>query len=113
MRSARSQRQCYLAEWYCPEVSEQPVDDIATQLDAGVAMMRAEGTPVRLLATVAVPTDEVLYGLFAAQSPEIVEEVCQRAGIPADRLSAGVDAPMTLDAWVMSVRDEATDVPMD
>jgi hypothetical protein len=97
MHTAWSQLRCFLAEWYRPEVSEHPIDDIATQLDAGAAMMRAEGTPVRLLATVAVPSDEVLYGLFAAESPDNVIQLCQRAGIPAERLSDGVDARMALE----------------
>ena len=97
MGAVLPQLPCYLAEWYRSEVTSQPVDDIAAQLNAGAAMMCVEGAPVRLLATVVVPTDEVLFGLFAAQSPEIVIEVCQRAGIPADRLTADVDARMALE----------------
>ena len=93
-----SQRhRCYLAEWYRPEVTAQRVDDIAAKLVAGVEMMCAEGTPVRLLATVVVPTDEVLYGLFAANSSEIVLQACKQAGIPAERLTAGVNARIPLE----------------
>jgi hypothetical protein len=98
MCTVRSQLGCVLAEWYRPEVSEQPVDDIAARLDAGVTMMCAEGTPVRLLATVLVPTDEVLYGLFAAKSLETVIQLCDRAGIPAERLTDGVDARIALES---------------
>src|SRR5262245_25022188 len=101
MCTAQLQLRCYLAEWYRREVTAQPVDDIAAQLDAGVAMLCAEGTPVRLLVTLAVPTDEVLYGLFTAHSPDIVIQACQRAGVPAERLSTRVDARMTLDSWAI------------
>jgi hypothetical protein len=44
--------------------------------------MSDEGTPVRLVVTLAVPTDEVLYGVFGAQSPDIVTATCIRAGRP-------------------------------
>jgi len=83
---------CYLAEWYRPEVTQYPLDDTVAKLDAVAATMRMEGSLVELLVTLAVPTDEVIYGVFAAPSPEIVVEVCRRAGIPLERLSADVAA---------------------
>jgi hypothetical protein len=42
--------------------------------------------------TVAVPTDEVLYGVFAAESPELVRTTCERAGYVPERLSVDIDA---------------------
>jgi hypothetical protein len=83
---------CYLAEWYRPEVTEQPLDDTVAKLDAVAATMRVEGSRVELLVTLAVPTDEVIYGVFAARSPEIVVQACRRAGIPLERLSPDVAA---------------------
>jgi hypothetical protein len=41
---------------------------------------------------VAVPTDEVLYGVFAADSPDLVRTACERAGLVPERLSVDVDA---------------------
>jgi hypothetical protein len=82
----------YLAEWYLPELTEQSVDDIVAKLDAAATTVSAEGAPVRLLVTLAVPTDEVLYGVFGAYSPEIVTATCQRAGFPHQRLSGDVGA---------------------
>lgn len=41
--------------------------------------------------TLAVPTDEVVFGVFDAESAELVALTCQRAGHPAERLSAVVD----------------------
>ena len=82
----------YLAEWYLPELTEQSVDEIVAKLDLAATTVSDEGTPVRLLVTLAVPTDEVLYGVFGAHSPEIVTATCQRAGCPHQRLSGDVGA---------------------
>lgn len=82
----------YLAEWYLPELTEQLVDGIVAKLDLAAAVVTHQGTPVRLLVTLAVPTDEVLYGVFRADSPEIVTATCQRAGWPHQRLSGDVGA---------------------
>jgi hypothetical protein len=82
----------YLAEWYLPELTGQSVDAIVAKLDLAAANVSDEGTPVRLLVTLAVPTDEVLYGVFGACSPEIVTATCQQAGFPHQRLSGDVGA---------------------
>jgi len=82
----------YLAEWYLPELTEQSVDDIVGKLDIAASCVSDEGTPVRLVVTLAVPTDEVLYGVFGANSPDIVTTTCQRAGVPHQRLSGHVGA---------------------
>jgi hypothetical protein len=80
----------YLAEWYRPELTDKSVDDIVAKLDVAAITVSDEGTPVRLVVTLAVPTDEVLYGVFGAQSPDIVTATCARAGVPHQRLSAHV-----------------------
>jgi hypothetical protein len=93
--SAASQVACYLAEWYRPEVTQHPLDDTVDKLDAVAATMRVEGSLVKLLVTLAVPADEVIYGVFAASSPDIVVHACRRAGIPLERLSSDVAARIT------------------
>jgi hypothetical protein len=82
----------YLAEWYLPELTEESVDDMVAKLDAAATTVSDEGTSVRLLVTLAVPTDEVLYGVFCARSQDIVTATCQRAGVPHQRLSGQVGA---------------------
>jgi hypothetical protein len=77
----------YLAEWYRPELTEQSVDDFVAKLDAAASAVTEEGTRVRLLITLAVPTDEVLYGVFDASSADIVTSTCDRAGLAHQRLS--------------------------
>ena len=96
--SVAPQVACYLAEWYRPEVTQHPLDDTVDKLDAIAATMRVEGALVKLLVTLAVPTDEVIYGVFAACSPDIVVQACRRAGIPLERLSSDVAARINLVA---------------
>ncbi|MGX9789855.1 hypothetical protein [Mycobacterium sp. MMS18-G62] len=78
---------CYLAEWYLTELTEQSVADIVVKLDAAASAVTSEGRRVRLLVTLAVPTDEVLYGVFDAESAAVVTSTCDRAGLPHQRLS--------------------------
>ena len=82
----------YLAEWYSPEMTTKSVDEIVAKLDAAAASVSTEGTPVRLVVTLSVPTDEVLYGVFGAHSPDIVSKTCLQAGLPYQRLSGDVGA---------------------
>ena len=82
----------YLAEWYLPEMTATSVDQMVAKLDAAAVAVSGEGTPVRLVVTLSVPTDEVLYGVFGAQSPEIVSQTCLRAGVPFQRISGDVGA---------------------
>lgn len=93
----------YLAEWYLAELTEQSIDDMVAKLDLAAANASDEGTPVRLLVTLAVPSDEVLYGVFGADSPENVTATCERAGFPHQRLSGDVGARIRHGSPVMAV----------
>jgi hypothetical protein len=80
----------HLAEWYLPELTAESVDDIVAKLNTATTSMSDEGIPVRLVVTLAVPKDEVLYGVFAAHSEEVVTTACERAGVPYQRLTSGI-----------------------
>jgi hypothetical protein len=80
----------YLAEWYLPELTDEAVDDLVAKLDAAAMSVSSEGAAVRLIVTLAVPTDEVLYGVFGAHSPDIVSRTCLQAGVPHQRLSGDI-----------------------
>ena len=82
----------YLVEWYRPNLTRQLIDEIVAELDKATAGMRAEGAPVSLVMTVAVPLDEVLYGVFAAETPDLVRTACERAGAVPERMSVDIDA---------------------
>ncbi|RWA20866.1 hypothetical protein MELE44368_02635 [Mycolicibacterium elephantis DSM 44368] len=87
----------YLAECYWPRIVPGPgtLDETLTQFDAAAASARAD---VRLLLALCARTDEVLYSLFWAPSLEAVRQVCEQAGLPADRISVGVEALINADA---------------
>jgi hypothetical protein len=83
---------CYLVEWYRPELTPGQLDHTVARLEASTAAMCGEGVEVALLMTLALPTEEVLFGVFAAQSAHTACEACRRAGVPAERLTEVVDA---------------------
>jgi hypothetical protein len=97
----------YLAEWYLPELTESSVDDVVAKLDAAAVTVSSEGTPVRLLVTLAVPTDEVLYGVFSAHSPDVVSRTCLQAGVPHQRLSRDVGTRIRQQAATEVADDRA------
>ena len=82
---------CYLVEWYHSAIADEPLDDMAARLKDSAVLMTAQGSPVRLLNLLAVPTDEVLFAVFAADSASVVAQACDRAGIPAQRVTTATE----------------------
>jgi hypothetical protein len=82
----------FLVEWYRPNLTRELIDGMVAGLNEAIAIMSAEGASVWLVMTVAVPTDEVLYGVFAADSPDLVRAACERAGSVPERMSVDIDA---------------------
>lgn len=82
----------FLVEWYRPNLTRELIDGMVVGLNEAIASMSAEGSPVWLIMTVAVPTDEVLYGVFAADSLDLVRAACERAGSVPERMSVDIDA---------------------
>jgi len=97
----------YLAEWYLPEMTATSVDEMVARLDAAAVAISTEGSPVRLVVTLSVPTDEVMYGVFGATSPDIVSRTCDQAGAPFQRISGDVGARIQLTP-VPKVADSAS-----
>ena len=82
---------CYLVEWYRSAVNEEILGETAARLNECAASMSAGDSPVQLLTMLAVPTDEVLFGVFTASSATAVTQICERAGIPAQRVTTATD----------------------
>jgi hypothetical protein len=82
---------CYLVEWYHSAITEEPLDDTVARLKDSAVSMSAHGSPVRLLNMLAVPTDEVLFAVFTADSASVVAETCDQAGIPAQRVTTATE----------------------
>ena len=77
---------CLLAQWRREELSNDAIDEFFALLGAATEEMSTDAAPVRLLATLFVPSDDVLYGVFAASSSHVVIEACARAGMVPERL---------------------------
>jgi hypothetical protein len=82
----------YLVEWYRPAIADEPIDLSVARLIQCASSLSATGSPVNLLVTLAIPTDEIVLAVFDSGSEQTVAEVCRRAGCPAQRLTPAVDA---------------------
>lgn len=82
----------YLAEWYTPRTCLPDIADLARRVRQSLAAMPAESQRTQLLYAVEIPQDAYAFGLFAAVSSEAVSHACQEAGVPADRVTAAVEA---------------------
>jgi hypothetical protein len=83
----------YLVEWYNPHLRGRAIIDVARCLRRALATMPGEANQPELLCAVQVPQDAYTFGLFAADSADLVAEACQQAGLPADRVSPALEAP--------------------
>jgi hypothetical protein len=83
----------FLAEWHTPRARGRAITDVAHCLRESTGAMPAAAHPPELLYALEVPQDAYAFGVFAAESAEAVAQVCLLAGIPADRISAAVEAP--------------------
>jgi hypothetical protein len=53
--------------------------------------MSAQGLAVRLNTMLAVPTDEVVFGIFTAESAGVVAQTCEHAGMPPQRVTVAFE----------------------
>lgn len=74
--------------------AEGDVNDVVARLYAAITGPGACAA-VRLVVTLAVPADEVVFGLFEAPSAESVTSTCERAGLPPMRLNAALHAGLS------------------
>jgi hypothetical protein len=82
----------YLVEWYCAELSAEAMDVTFAQLTAGTELPSAKGSSATVMMTITVPSDDVVFCILRASSPDVVTAACERAGLPADRVSAAMVA---------------------
>lgn len=90
MSSPLPDLQRYLVEWYSPDTTERALAERVGTITTHAAAV--DDVSVVLLTTWLLPTDEVVFGLFAARSPESVDQLCRRSGYPAGRVSVAVEA---------------------
>jgi hypothetical protein len=87
----------YLAEWYNPHLRGRNVADVARRVRQSLAAMIDEPNRPELLCAVQLPQDAYTFGLFSADSVDVVTEACKQAGVPADRVTAALEAPADTD----------------
>ncbi|MGB3476750.1 MAG: hypothetical protein WBA69_18400 [Mycobacterium sp.] len=87
MGDSGSARQCFLVEWYQPDLAESTVDAVIDRLASAAAAVRG-----RLVVALTSPRDETLFGVVAADSTDAVVTACRQAGWQVDRITAGVQA---------------------
>ncbi len=87
----------FLVEWYGPRAPAGSINETAWRLNDGAASVSARGTQIRSLMVLAIPADDYAFGVFVAESAETVAQVCVDAGTPAERISAAVGWPGTVD----------------
>jgi hypothetical protein len=80
----------FLAERYVPAGSLQLVAADVASATRVSAELAAEGADVRLLSSTLVPEDETCFALFAANSPEDVRALLERAELPYHRVVEAV-----------------------
>jgi hypothetical protein len=80
--------QTYLVEHYRPGFTAERLNECAARIRRTAVGMAREGEPVRYLRSTIVPTDESLLCLLEAASETVVREVCARAEVPLERLTA-------------------------
>ena len=80
---------CFLVEWYQTGPAALLAEDAAARLTRAAA---ADDNipPTTLTMALNMPDDQTFFGVFTAVSVEAVIQTCQRAGWPADRISANV-----------------------
>jgi hypothetical protein len=80
----------FLAELYLPRTSVGAVAHARDRAKDATAGLSAEGTSVRLLRTIFVPTDEMCLFLFEAPSAEAVRETALRAALSFEHIAEAV-----------------------
>lgn len=81
----------YLAEWYNSQLQGRAIAEVVQSLRRSLAALPSAVHPPELLYALAVPQEAYAFGVFSADSADAVAELCQKAGLPADRVSAAVE----------------------
>jgi hypothetical protein len=94
MRNSGVASSRYLAEWYTPRLRHRAITDVAQCLQRSLAAIPTDHDRPELLYAVEVPQDGYAFGVFSADSADLVARACRQAGLPADRVTAAVVVPL-------------------
>lgn len=76
----------YLVECFWPDATEEETDRAAERARRSAEALTREGTPVRFLRSLLLPSDDVVFFVFDGASEEVVGEASDRAGIRYERI---------------------------
>lgn len=83
----------FLVEGYLAGGTAEQLHEFRTAASHATQEMARDGTRVVYLSSVFLPADQTCLGLFQASDREHVSEVCDRAGIPCDRITEALLGP--------------------
>jgi hypothetical protein len=95
----------FLAECYVPGITAAQVERVIADLRESVAAGGAAGQ-VRCLGSLFVPSDEVVFHLFAAPSAHAVRAVCEQAGLVCERIAHSIGLSTTAAREAVSLQGE-------
>ena len=79
----------YLVEWYRAENwQRESFADAFADLRAGAEFLGEDGATATVLLTLSIPTDDAVFCVFQASSPGAVASICERVGLPPQRVTA-------------------------
>ena len=76
----------YMVERHLPGFTTDQLPGAAGAAKSTTEQMTGEGTPVRYLRSMFVPSEEKCFCLFDGPSEEVVAEANDRAGLPYQRI---------------------------
>jgi hypothetical protein len=87
----------YLVESYLPHGRSDELPAAAARARGAARALSDEGKRVRYVRSALLPGDELCLHLFEADSPALVSEVSELAGITAERVVEAVLEPASRD----------------
>jgi hypothetical protein len=89
MYDAADRSGCYLVEWYRGEEwQNESFARCFAKLRVGAEFLGEDGAPATVLMTLSIPSDDAVFCVFEATSPQSVASICERAGLPPQRVTA-------------------------
>jgi hypothetical protein len=76
----------YVVECFWPDVTDAETDRAAERARLSAEALTLEGTPVRFVRSVLLPSDDVVFFVFDGDSEDAVGEASDRAGIRYERI---------------------------
>ena len=80
----------FIVERYWPGVDLDALRAALPSLEAAAEAMTAGGRPIGHVGSILMPDDEVVFSLIAADHMSFVNELNERAGVPADRIARAI-----------------------